>query len=302
MPKRGSIYALLLLSAAAVSCTLPGLASPTPFTFPTPNLTLTVIFAPTGTPTAEVPTLPPLIFTGTPETTGTLVGPSATAFVPTARSGGIRPNGSPAYAPLRASAPTIDGDLSEWATISYVADACTFGCSLWSGSSDMSGTYYLGWDASNLYLAVRVRDEAHVSIARGSRMYRGDIVEIQFDANLDADFTQKSLSLDDTQLGLSPGNFGSLAPAAYRWYPKAYAGAPASVHVQADSTTDGYTLEASIPWTLLGATPASGSHYGFALSLSDDDAPGSTLQQTLVSSVSTRKLLDPTTWGTLILQ
>jgi hypothetical protein len=166
----------------------------------------------------------------------------------------------------------------------------------------MSGTYYWSWDASNLYLAVRVRDEAHVSVARGSRMYRGDIVEIQFDANLDADFTQKSLSLDDTQLGLSPGNFGSLAPEAYRWYPKAYAGAATSVHVQAHSTSDGYTLEASIPWTLLGTTPSAGNRYGFALSLSDDDAPGSTLQQTLVSSVSTRKLLDPTTWGTLILQ
>ncbi|MEX0788470.1 MAG: sugar-binding protein [Anaerolineales bacterium] len=300
MLKRNSILGLLLLSAAAVSCTLPGLASPTPFTFPTPNLTLTVIFAPTETPTAEVPTLPPLA--GSPEPTATLAGPLVTVFVPTAPSGGIRPNGSPAYAPLRSSAPTIDGDLGEWATISYVADACTYGCSLWSGSTDMSGTYYLTWDASNLYLAVRVRDDAHVSIARGSRMYRGDIVEIQFDANLDTDFTQKTLSLDDTQLGLSPGNFGSLAPEAYRWYPKAYAGSAASVHVQADSTSDGYTLEASIPWTLLGATPSAGNRYGFALSLSDDDTAGTTLQQTLVSSVSTRKLLDPTTWGTLILQ
>jgi hypothetical protein len=133
-------------------------------------------------------------------------------------------------------------------------------------------------------------------------MYRGDIVEVQFDADLTGDFSQAKLSLDDLQLGLSPGDFASLIPEAYRWYPVARAGTAASVRVRAQKTDSGYMLEASLPWTFVGATPSSGSRYGFALSLSDNDLPATAIQQSLVSSVRTRKLFDPTTWGTLILQ
>jgi hypothetical protein len=42
--------------------------------------------------------------------------------------------------------------------------------------------------------------------------------------------------------------------------------------------------------------------YGFAISISDNDAAGTAQQQSLVSSAPARELFDPTTWGTMILQ
>jgi hypothetical protein len=71
--------------------------------------------------------------------------------------------------------------------------------------------------------------------------------------------------------------------------------------VKAKQAADGYALEAKIPWTVFGVTPTSGDKYGFAISISDDDQADTAVQQSMVSSVITRKLLNPTTWGTLIL-
>ena len=61
----------------------------------------------------------------------------------------------------------------------------------------------------------------------------------------------------------------------------------------------GYIFEVAIPWSFFSITPVAGQHFGMALNSSDDDAPGTALQQSMTSSVSTRKLLDPTSWGTI---
>lgn len=290
------LTALVLVALAAAACTLPGAAPPTPFTFPTPNLTLTAVFAPTVTPSPPPPTLPPL---PTPTVGGA---PPAVPTATTAPAGSQRPNGTPLTASFLASPPTIDGDLSDWNTTPYTVNHVVFGATAWSGSSDLSGTAYLGWDEQYLYVAVDVTDDTFVQTSTGALMYKGDEVEIQFDADLPGDFTSTSLSADDFQLGLSPGNFGSRSPEAYRWYPLAQSGPLVSVQVAAKQTADGYALEARIPWAVFGVTPADGARYGFALSISDNDLAGAAVQQSMVSSVSTRTLTDPTTWGTLILE
>jgi hypothetical protein len=200
-----------------------------------------------------------------------------------------------------ASPPTIDGDLADWKSTAYAVNACVFGCAQRTGDSDLSGTYYLGYDGSNLYLAVQVRDDKFVQVSSGTNMYQGDDVEIQLDANLATDFSSTSLTSDDYQIGLSAGNFGSISPQAYRWYPHAAAGSLTTAVVKAKKTSDGYALEAKLPWAVFGLTPSAGNRFGLALSLSDNDLSGSATQQSLVSSVGTRKLLNPTTWGTLVL-
>jgi hypothetical protein len=45
--------------------------------------------------------------------------------------------------------------------------------------------------------------------------------------------------------------------------------------------------------------PVSGNHYGFALSVNDNDDPNKNVQQSMVSNVPGRHLTDPTTWGDL---
>jgi hypothetical protein len=303
MDARKRLIPVLMVALISTACTLPGAASPTPFTFPTPNLTLTAIFAPTNTATPAPPTLPPpptltpAPATETPATTPGAPGPTATV-----NPAGGRPNGSPVTAGWLSAAPAIDGDLSDWSSVtSYAASNCVFGCSARTGESDLSATYYLGYDSTNLYVAVKVKDDKYVQVATGVNLYKGDDVEIQLDTNLSADFYQTVLSGDDYQIGLSDGNFSGHAPEAYRWYPRSLQGPLTSVTVKGKQLTDGYTLEARIPWSTFTATPTPGTYFGFALSVSDDDLTGVASQQSMVSSVAGRKLLNPTTWGTLVL-
>ncbi len=309
------VASLLFLSG----CTLPGAASPTPFTFPTPNLTHTAIFAATPTETEPPPTLPPLestgsptplltIITATPDGTqaGTTPGETATqgptlTSVPTSTD--RRPNGEIITAAYLSTAPTIDGSLGEWTTTTYRAEnVLSYASAGWTGASDLSADYLIGWDANYLYLGVRRFDDTFVQVSTGRYMYRGDDVEIQIDLDLEGDYSTTLVSSDDYQVGLSPGNFDGLAPEAYRWFPRSVEGSLVSVDVAAEKSSNGYSLEARIPWTVFGHTPAANERFGFALSLSDNDQPGVSDWQSMVSSVSTRRVADPTTWGTLALE
>jgi hypothetical protein len=293
------IWVLMACVAVTIpACALPGMTAPTPIVLPTPNATLTAIFEPTATGApAIVPTIAPPTTTPTP--LSATLPPAAAATLDASK---LRPNGTPVLAIRLASPPTVDGDLAEWSSTVYPANQIVFGSSNWTGSSDCSASYYIGWDTSALYLAVGVRDDAHVQRTTGAKLYLGDDVELQLDANLAADYSSTGLSSDDVQLGLSAGDFAGRAPEAYRWYPSSLAGKPSVVIVKAKPTADGYILEAQIPWSVLGATPVEGQAYGFALSLSDNDKSGASVQQSMVSSVATRKLLNPTTWGTLVLE
>jgi hypothetical protein len=304
MSRRVLILTLLALAAAASACSLPGAVAPTPFTLPTPNLTLTAIFAPTATPAEPLATETPVVAqqtAGLPTSTPTVLTATPGGPTPTFDPAGGRPNGAPLNATNLAVAPAIDGELGEWTGGSYPLPACVYGCSLRSGDADLSAQVYLGWDASYLYLAVQVRDDKIVVVRSGRNLYLSDAVEIQLDANLAADFSSTSLSSDDYQIGLSAGNFGTIAPNAYRWYPRSTEGSLSAVVVKGKQLADGYTLEAKIPWTVFGVTPVAGAKYGFAVSVSDNDQSGTAVQQSMISTVASRKLLNPTTWGTLVL-
>jgi hypothetical protein len=284
----------LLVPLMLLSCALPGLVSPTPLAYPSPDLTHTAIYATLGSTEAmltETPTLPSV----------PTLAPTAPIPVATAGAHSQRPNGSPITAGYRSSPPTIDGDLGEWSPPANAIDYVVFGAANWGGASDLSAAFYIGWDMDNLYIAVRVTDNAFVQISTGELLYRGDSAEIQVDADLNVDYAVNSLNSDDYQLGFSPGNFSALPPMAYRWYPIEKSGALPEVIMQSMKTIAGWDLEASIPWNVLGISPSIDGRYGFTLSVSDNDLAGTSTQQTLLSNVSTRTTDDPTTWGTLIL-
>jgi hypothetical protein len=293
------IAGLILTTGILAGCTLPGAASPTPFTFPTPNLTHTAIFESVSTPTPAPPTQPVPPPNTPVATLPTIVTPAASATTGALSS---RPNGSPITAAYLTTAPTIDGNLADWTTTPYAVNQVVFGTANWVGSNDASATFYIGWDTGNLYLGAHIVDERFVQNSTGRYLYLGDDVEVQLDTNLASDYYLTVLDGDDYQLGLSAGNFGILPPEAYLWYPAALEGARATVTVKAVAAADGYTLEARIPWTVFSVTPSGGSRFGFALSCSDNDLPATSRQQSMVSTVNTRMLTNPTTWGTLILE
>lgn len=302
MAHSSRVLTCLALAAALSACTLPGAASPTPFTFPTPNQTLTAIFAPTASPSGG--TQPPptagatsMLATSTPSGADQTAQPSSTAIT----GADVRPNGQPATAEFFASPPVIDGDLSDWSGSQYSANQITYGASAWTGASDASATFSLGWDSANLYIAAHVTDDTFVQMASGRTMYKGDSAEILFDSDLLGDFSSTTLSSDDFQIGFSPGNFSTVQPSAYRWFPASQEGSLSSARVESVKTDSGYDLEVSLPWAVFGISPVSNQHYGFVFSVSDDDLAGTATQQSLVSSVRTRILTNPTSWGTLVL-
>ena len=90
---------------------------------------------------------------------------------------------------------------------------------------------------------------------------------------------------------------------AYMWAPKASAGVKSEIKIGAVNVVSGYQVEFKIPWSLIGVSdPNVGDHYGFAVSISDNDVDDKLLQQSMVSNVSTRFYADPTSWGDLYLK
>ncbi len=290
---------LMALLTAGLACSLPGTGSPTPFTFPTPDLTLTALGVPSaGTSVATASVVP--AETIVPTMTPTLQ-PSATAAATSQGQARIRPNGTLVRAERISRPPALDGDLSDWPEERSSVTSVVFGQGHWSGGSDLSGGYLLAWDDRSLYVAVEVDDDTLVQEATGRSLFKGDSVELLLDTQLEADFSSTQLSDDDYQLGLSPGNFDDGVPEAYRWFPRSVEGSLGSLLVASQSVAAGYALEASLPWASVGLDPEAGECLGFALSISDNDRSGSVEQQSMVSSVPNRILTDPTTWGTLLL-
>jgi hypothetical protein len=254
------------------------------------------------------PTLIPAILTAT-EMTPTILAPTATlpAGAAPTTAGPPVTTGENVNAARLAAPPAIDGDLAEWAGVTPAESAFrVFTASGWDGTADLTATWRLAWDATNLYVAVAVTDDTHVQTQTGSQLFRGDSVEMQFDTNRQGDFGP-GISADDFQIALSPGDFAALPPSAFRFQGSdggGFQNAPGGTNaaVAAQQTGQGYNLEAAIPWGELALTPTPGLALGLALNANDNDTPGTAVQEVMMSHVSGRTLTDPTTWGTLTLE
>ena len=276
---------------------------------PTPTPGVTTPAPPTPTPVIIVVTATPMPATDTPiPLKPTPVPPSPTPTLTQAErearvAGRLRlrqGNGDTIFAYRTERPPYIDGDLGEWRDKSYSIQNPVFKSENWEGWWDLSGTFFIAWDADHLYLGVEVTDDQHIQNESGRTMYKGDDIEIQLDAQLEADFVKDELSDDDHQIGLSAGNFADRSPEAYVWLPSESSGT--MIEIAARQTADGYVLEAAIPWWVLGVQPQPERAYGFALSLSDNDTPGSSEQECMISTSPNRTTYDdPTLLGNLVL-
>jgi hypothetical protein len=226
------------------------------------------------------------------------------AVIKSATPSGPAPTARPSFnasAPL--FTPNIDGDWSEWPNSEIPSGYVVFGGGNWVNASDLNSSYKVAYDNNYLYIAAKVVDDVYAQNATGYQIYLGDSLEILLDANLAGDYHDRGISSDDYQLGISAGK-GSIGGTkeAYLWYPKNIRGPRTGVVIASQSLSDGYRVEAAIPWSIYGITPVSGRHYGFAFSVSDNDNTGQNIQESMVSSVSGRRFLNPTTWGDLLLQ
>jgi len=219
--------------------------------------------------------------------------PTTTAVAPDLSK---RP-GPSVFAAHQRSEPRLDGDIRDINALTYLADRPVFGEGYISGPEDLSGVFRLSWDSDNLYVGVIVFDSSLAQGSTGAQVWQGDSIEILIDTDVPGDFDVDSLNEDDIQLGISPGNLveGS-APEAWVWAPEDYEGPAAGAEIVAVRTTDGWALEAAIPWSALGFTPTADTHVGFLFSISDNDNRNMNAQQSVVSFAPVRALYDPTQW------
>jgi hypothetical protein len=311
---------VLIFCMVILACSLPVLGQPQATIFPEPNLTLTALFAqatiltqaapqvtaslnPTASFTPEntitvTPSISPSpSFSPTITITNTPVPPTVVAIpIPQRLGGSFAAN-------YLSVAPVIDGNWDEWNTTQYPIGAIVFGRSNWTDAADLEGAFRIGWDYTYLYIAVKVKDDTYVQNATGQDIYKGDSLEILLDTDLYGDFYVTSLSPDDYQLGISPGKPDtSGAKEAFLWFPNSIAGSRPSVLIGSIGGSGLYRVEARIPWSVLGvSSPGLGAHYGFVISVSDNDNASSNVQQSLVSSDPNRVLTNPTTWGEVVL-
>jgi hypothetical protein len=205
-----------------------------------------------------------------------------------------------------AATPMIDGNLDEWASVPYFESRyLVYSVNGWDGTDDVAATWRLGWDSSNLFVAVQVEDNMHVQMQTGNEIFKGDSISLQLDSNLASDFGPE-LSPDDYQVNLSPGDFDNIAPSAFRFRGNSRGGAVDApghgIAVAAQQTEQGYSLEAAIPWQDIGVTPAAGLVIGAAFNVNDNDTPGTAVQEVMKSHIATRTFRDPTSWGSLTLR
>jgi hypothetical protein len=319
---RTLLLIFIVLTLAGLACNYPFFGSPTPIIFPTPDFTMTAIFNPTETalletlPTETLTQLPPtpLLPTNTLVPTDTLVPtPTSTPLPPTPAPTNtntptqsfVGPGARPRYglaAYYFSNPPEIDTNSNDWKVDPYPVEAVVFGKGDHKGVGDLSARVRLGWDEDYLYLYARVIDDVYAQNASGANLFKGDSLEILLDTNVSADYYLAALTLDDYQLGISPGSDEPGEDTeAYLWFPTSSEGSKDNVKIAAREREDGYVVEAAIPWSVFDVSPSNGRHFGFAISISDNDDQSQNLQQSMVSSSPIRVLADPTTWGDLVL-
>jgi len=162
------------------------------------------------------------------------------------------------------TSPTIDGDLGDWvigASLSLNAETAEglFGPSIPHDANDLSADLRSLWDANNLYLAVRVRDD--VLVADSEALSDDDCVVL----GIDGVFDHSPGGGDDHEYDI--GWDGRMTDF----------GAPTSaIQGAAQVTPEGYVVEIAIPLSELGGSPLQhGRIIGLALGLRDDDDGGS---------------------------
>lgn len=182
------------------------------------------------------------------------------------------------------SAPTVDGDLSDWPAALFVsvthataADAT----GAWSGvtDQDLSARIAVRWDLQNVYVAVAITDEDRQTPA--TTLTENDACELFFDGAHDRtiDYGHDDLQLvytADRRTGAYQGLDGNGGSVSLAW--------PAGAEQAWRDGPDGasWTLEAALPWAALGGEAALGRVVGFDLKLDDNDGGGATRDRALV--------------------
>ena len=177
-------------------------------------------------------------------------------------------------APIVASAPVIDGDLSDME--SFPRAEISHEDQWWrrapESDSDASAVFHVAYDKQNLYVGIRVRDDAVIcNIAPDDirAQLRSDAVGITVDpsgTSRDTSTVLQAAAFPCTTAGFGARGFRD-ADANQGLMEETAPG----MEVASIRTEDGYTLEAKIPWAVMPHQPSPGDEIGLNVIIYDGD-------------------------------
>lgn len=177
----------------------------------------------------------------------------------------------------------VDGNLAEWAVVPNALEVrgkghVTWNVLTWQGPDDLGATVRLAWRGEGLYLAADVTDDVLLQQQRDEKLYQGDHLEWFLDLAPDVEPGRHTFGKGQFQFAFSPGNFrttgdpiADIRPEVYCYQPK---GADvSSLKFAALRTPHGWTMEALVPWAVLGVRdPAPNLPLNLEVALSDCDS------------------------------
>lgn len=171
-------------------------------------------------------------------------------------------------------APTIDGDLADWkvgATLTMSEPAV----------DDLQPKQaILGWDDTGIYLGLAMQDRTLLNLGKGDRIAKGDCADLRLvmpDGRLIRLLVSPVTDGGGPAMHLSSRSEvkGPLTELASADTPNT--GAPEadakSVAWAVKSDAAGWTVEALVPWALVGFTPVAGASFPFVVVGWDLDQP-----------------------------
>lgn len=172
--------------------------------------------------------------------------------------------------------PTIDGEATEWGTLSVDVKNISSGADKISSAADLSGKMGLVWDAAKLYVLVQVTDDIELNwpLASDKATYQYDNIEFYINPDFANDDAAGAYSGDAKQLRINRGNDADMIGVGGNWIN----GGAEVTFIQAN-TSNGWNVEVGFDWAaMLGPdiTPAVGSVFGWEISVADADDEANT--------------------------
>ncbi len=165
---------------------------------------------------------------------------------------------------------TVDGDLTDWPVGESIVldDVKHIDYGTVSNKDDLSATAALLWDEEYLYVSADVRDDELVAKRTVRYSYKDDLLELFMDLDGDG-FHWKNPR--DPQFGFS-FDPKTKHPRLYNWGTGEEILLSEATKVAMNWKTDGYIIEAALPWKAFGIIPENPLEFGLTPAVHDADA------------------------------
>lgn len=165
-----------------------------------------------------------------------------------------------ALAAYTATAPVIDGDISDYA-LDYASDLVVVG----TAANNNTVTWGAKWDANNIYIAAQVVDAV---VEGAGNPWDNDAIEMYIDGNHDEDGAYDGAF--DTQLIMDFASNQNEEGVDQLWV-KADGYPATDFSSKWLATSNGYAIEVRLNTAEFGFSPASGRSIGFSIGNNDSD-------------------------------